>query len=305
MRILVTGAAGFIGSHLGRELRAHGYEVVERDLQDGDLSHPGVFAAALEDSKAEQVIHLAAQVGRAFGEDDLVHTVTSNATMTTLIAHACGQAGVPVLYASTSEVYGDQRGEICRESTRCVEPKNLYGLSKRWGEEALFLYAPEGLQRVRLSMPYGPGAPPGRGRRALDNILWQALHGKPIPIHRGAVRSWCWVGDCVAGIRMVMESGERSDAYGYPSKGVFNIGRDDDPLTMEDLAKRCCKLVGASEDLIELMEPPAAQTVVKNLSMEKLERLGWKPTVDLDEGLPLVEDWIANFDADGHWQAAA
>lgn len=178
-------------------------------------------------------------------------------------------------------------------------PHNAYGLSKRQGEEFLRLYAPKGLQIVRLSMPYGPGAPPGRGRRALDNILHQAHHGQRIPIHKHAERSWCWIGDTVAGIRLVLEEGEEYAHRADDSGGVYNIGRDDQPISMRDLALACCALVGADPDLIDMVDPPAAQTVVKRLATDKLRGLGWEPLTELDEGLPQVYEWIKGFDVDG------
>jgi len=292
MRVLVTGHEGFIGQHLARELHYAGHEVTGFDRDEGDLRHPGAFAGALRRSEAEQVIHLAAQVGREFGEADVRHTIESNALATALVASFCGQAGVPVLYASTSEVYGDQGVKVCHEDGLLALPHNLYGLTKRWGEEVLRLYAPEGLRIVRLSMPYGPGAPPGRGRRALDNMLWQAHHGMAIPVHRGAERSWCHVSDTARGIRMVMEHGQGE---------VYNVGRDDSPAPMLGCALMACDLAGADYDLIELVDPPARQTVVKRLDTSCLRALGWKPEVELLDGMAELLDWVRRFDAQGRF----
>lgn len=311
MRVLITGHRGFIGQHLVPELTDAGHEVAGVDIAstrtyDGiesnvgfDLTKQGAVAAALDGYRPEVVIHLAAQVGRVLGEDDVRYTVRENAEMTTVLARASAERPVRVLYASTSEVYGDQAGLTCTETGRMVLPYNLYGLSKRWGEEALRLYAPQGLQIVRLSMPYGPGAPPGRGRRALDNILHQAHHGLPIPIHHGAERSWCWVGDTVRAIRMVMEEGEQHVRHASTSLGVYNVGRDDVPISMLDLAHKCCVLAEADDELIEVIPAPTGQTVVKRLSTTKLHQLGWMPTVEMDEGLPQVLEWVQRFDALG------
>jgi nucleoside-diphosphate-sugar epimerase len=319
MKVLITGHKGFIGQNLLRELRTNGHDVAGVDILGSetasgnarfelDLLKEGAIAAALDAHAPEIVVHLAAQVGRVLGEDDLRHTVRENAEMTTVLAQACGQRGVRVLYSSSSEVYGDHGGFTCNEATRCLLPHNLYGLSKRWGEEVLRLYAPTGLQIVRLSMPYGPGAPPGRGRRALDNILWQAHHGMQIPIHKGAERSWCWIGDIVRGIRLVLEHGEQHSPTGdppSPSHGVYNIGRDDAPIPMHALALTCCELAEADAALVDLIEPPTAQTVVKRLATAKLRGLGWEPTVGLDEGLPQVLEWVKQYDSDGHRAIAA
>lgn len=286
MRILVTGHRGFIGMHLCAEFESAGYDVCGHDRDEGDLTHPGIFDGVVRDAKPDRVIHLAAQVGRLFGEADVRHTIAANATMTAIVGRSCGSRGIPVLYASTSEVYGDQGDRVCRENGPLALPHNLYGLSKRWGEEALRLYAPEGLQIVRLSMPYGPGAPPGRGRRAMDNFLWWAHHGMRITVHRGAERSWCWVGDTVRGIRLVLEGGAHE---------VYNVGRDDRPLSMLALARKACALADADPALIEVVEPPAAQTVVKRLATSRLRGLGWRPTVELDEGMREVYEWVRQF----------
>jgi nucleoside-diphosphate-sugar epimerase len=298
VRILITGHMGFIGQWLWRELERTGHEAVGVDIrqaQNGvcDLRKPGVFTEQLGFHEADYVVHLAAQVGREFGEDDVEHTISSNVTMSALVGRACAERGVPLLYASSSEIYGDQGDDEVHESTKPRLPHNLYGLTKRQGEEVLALYGPPELAICRLSMPYGPGAPPGRGRRAMDNIIWQAQHGRPITIHRGAERSWCWVGDLVSAMRLIIEAGAR---------GPFNVGRDDRPLSMEQLARWVCNLTDADESLIELVDPPPNQTVVKRLSTDKVRGMGWKPRIELGQGLPAMLRWIAHFDAKGKYK---
>lgn len=290
MKILVTGHRGFIGQHLVRELRTAGHEVVGHDREDGDLTFPRVFRRRLDAESPDRVVHLAAQVGRLFGEKDLRHTFDSNALMTGFIAKACGERGIPVAYSSTSEVYGDQGNAICYEDGPTVLPHNLYGLTKSWGEDVLRLYAPDGLRILRLSMPYGPGAPPGQGRRAMDNFIWAAQHGQPITVHRGAERSWCHVSDTVRGIRLAIEQGQDE---------VYNVGRDDRPISMLSLAVAVCELVGAPTSLIVEIDPPSAQTVVKRLSTKRLRALGWEPEYELAEGLVEMIGWISTFDAEG------
>src|SRR5690348_4503038 len=104
MRILVTGAAGFIGQHLVAELNAAGYDGYESDIVYGrrnqDLRDPNVVNAILDLNETDVVVHLAAQVGRLFGEDDLRHTIESNAAMTAIVARACGESGIRLCYAS-------------------------------------------------------------------------------------------------------------------------------------------------------------------------------------------------------------
>ena len=189
-----------------------------------------------------------------------------------------------MVYVSSSEVYGDQGDHLITEAdTYAALPHNVYGLSKRWGEEAAQLYAPDGLLILRLNMPYGPRQEGGWGSCALIQVMQKALHRQPIPIHRGAERSWCWAGDTASAIRLVME---KSDG------GVFNIARDDDPTPMLDVARKACELTDAPLDLIREVDAPSRQTVVKRLSSEKLRALGWQPEVDLDEGMQRTLEWV-------------
>lgn len=305
MRVGITGIEGFIGVWLRDELRRRGHTVCGIDKNtptdmaavQADLLDREVAARWLDMEEPDAVVHLAAQVGRVFGEEDLKHTVASNAVMTTLVARACGERNIRIAYASTSEVYGDQGDIECDEYGGPFSlPHNLYGLSKRWGEEVCELYAPDDLVVYRPSMPYGPGVRPGRGRAALPNMLWQAVNGLLIPVHRGSERSWCWIGDTVAAMATALEAAT-GGALGTPA--VFNIGRDDDPMPMCAIAERACYLTGASYDLIEKIDPPENQTVVKRLSTGRIRDLGWEPKVSLRDGIDRTLAWVRRFDEHG------
>lgn len=388
MRILITGGAGFIGSHLLRELADYGHEVAALDREpydlfgrivdyQGDLLEPSgkptswALDLALQHHDPDVVIHLAAQVGRQFGEDAPAVAALDNVGMTALVARSCAEHrthGLPngplLVYASTSEVYGDlgdataveNRGyELAHEPARWSIyrdlPHNVYGLTKRQAEEVAALYtlrhgeveletiwpvdtipptgagaivhvpgdeiaqvqvrtraAPNGgLQVIRPSMPYGPGLPPGRGRAAIVNFLWQAHFGASLTVHRGAERSWCWIGDCVRGIRLVVERGEVATSYEdwRAGIGVYNVGRDDASAPMVEVASKAVRMAGQAhidrlsiDDFIILIDPPGRQTIVKRLSTAKLRALGWEPFVDLEQGMELTyrhlleHDWM-------------
>lgn len=270
----------------------NGHQVKFIDVRYGspghDLRDPETITEFLA-HKPDAVVHLAAKVGRLFGEDNPLETVTDNAGMTALVAKACGEAEVRLVYASTSEVYGDRRHTTCYESdTLTTLPHNIYGLSKRHGEDICRLYAPKGLTIWRISMPFGPGLPAGRGRAAIINMLYQALYRMPIVVHRGSERSWCWVGDTVRAMRYTIE-----DSYA----AVYNIGRDDNPTTMLNVAKIACDLTGAPYSLIEEVDPPERQTVVKRLGTDKIRSLGWKPEVSLEEGMKRTLEWVKSLPA--------
>ena len=274
MKITVTGAGGFLGGHLVPELQQAGHTVDGFDRRDGDLSQPGQASYLIQRSSPEVVVHLAAQVGRQFGEIDPTFTITSNATVTALVAKATVDVGARLVYLSSSEIYGDLDGADVHEDTTPALPTNLYGLTKRWGEEVARLYDKQATI-VRLSMPYGPGLPPGKGRAAIVNFLAAAHYREPITVHRDSERCWCWIGDTVRGLRMVIESG---------FTGIFNLGRDDNPTSMMTVAEIAGETVGVIPEIIEV-PAPADQVLVKRLKTTRLRSLGWAPTVDLEDGM--------------------
>lgn len=294
MRILITGYRGFIGQHLKHELEEAGHTVIGVDMltdPTDDLRIPGVAQRVVDAHLPDCVVHLAAKVGRLFGEDNPAETIVDNAAMTALVAQAAASQGARLVYASTSEVYGDNGENECDELTGpFVIPHNIYGLSKKWGEDACQLYAPRDLAILRFSMPYGPGLPAGRGRAAIINMLWQASRREHIPVHKGAERSWCWIGDTVRAARLVIESWKG---------GAYNVGRDDNPVLMRRVAGIACELTDAPYSLIKEIEAPKKQTVVKRLATGRVRALGWLPTVELEEGMERTLEWVNQLGEDG------
>ena len=321
MKITLIGGGGFIGSHLARELVEHDHDVLVLDPASPLIEVDGVQYARRSapdylDLAAGRnvVVHLAAAVGRVFGEDSPALTIESNASLTASVARWCRLDGQRLVYVSTSEVYGDVGTRVAREddaSAAWALPHNLYGLSKRWGEEVATLYAvgaarrdveearpTAGLQIVRPSMPYGPGLPAGRGRATNMNIKDKKEQRERIPTHAGAERSWCWIGDLVAGIRLVVERGQVAESVADVASGwgCYNAGRDDAPVPMLYVARQACFLAGLSEAeaerLIDVVPAPDNQTVVKRLSTSKLRNLGWSPRVDLEQGMTETRRWL-------------
>lgn len=295
MKLLLTGGAGFLGTHLAFELEQAGHEVVVVDIANSrwhDLRFPEIVETVFTEHEDTSIcVHLAAKVGRLFGEEEPMETITDNVGMTALVAQACGKRGIRLAYASTSEVYGDNGEEACDEDEGpWTLPHNLYGISKLFGEDVCRHYAPSGLTIFRFSMPYGPGLPAGRGRAAIINMLHQALHERQIPVHRGAERSWCYVTDTVRAVRMVLEQ---------TKGGAFNIGRDDAAVPMLHVAELACELADTTPGRIKVIDPPEMQTVVKRLSTDKIRALGWEPEVDLIEGMVRTMEWVVTLDEQG------
>lgn len=316
MRIAVTGAAGYIGGHLVRELQARGHEVFPQDAHDdGSVS---TFSLASEEGRREWlsesapdlVVHLAARYGRVWCEDDLIATAGVNAGLTAELARDCGRAGIRLLYVSSSEVYGVAAmlpGPVTEEAI--LRPLNMYGLTKKWGEEASMAYAEPGLAIARLNMPYGPPAilpEPGTiphhsgrvgdtGYNALHTMLWQASHDMPIVVHKGTERCYTWIGDAIRGLVLVIESGKA---------GTWNICRDDDYISSAALAWRCVELARSASSVIE-KEPDGQITPRKHLDGTRLRQLGWRPSVSLEDGMRETLPYIALFDREGRWRGDA
>ncbi len=278
MKILCTGAAGFLGSRLAPVLVDRGHLVFCVDRDDADLVFPGQTRLLIEASGPDVVVHLAANPGRVFGEENATHTVTTNTIATINVAKACADAGAALCYISTSEVYGtacDHQRHPVDETTPLGEPRNLYAASKAWGEQAARLYAPENLTIIRPSMPFGPGMATGHGRAALPSMIASLLRGEPYTVHAATKRSWIYVDDLVRGMADVIERGT----------GIYNVGRDDDLRDMIDVAHLACDVLDLDIALLSVNQPDDTITRVKDISMAKLRGLGWRPEVDLVDGI--------------------
>lgn len=275
MRILITGGHGFIGSHLARELRRH--EVTTVDLPHGNFAEPYVARRIIEAAKPEYVVHLAARYGRLLCRDEPHRAVTDNASATTEIASVCAERGTPILYASSSEVYGDHGTETITEDSELRMPTTIYGLSKRWGEEALRLYMPDELLCVpRFNMLYGPDQRAGYGCCALAQFIRKAIDGEPFTVHRGATRSWLYISDAVRAIRGLIE-GDHT--------GVWHIGNAYDRRGMEELADLVIQGTGGLSPFTIEQAPPD-QIVHKVYDSSKIEdALNWRPAISLEDGV--------------------
>ncbi len=128
---------------------------------------------------------------------------------------------------------------------------------------------------LRLHNPYGQGVEPGQGKGALPTMLWQAERREPIPTFAGEARSWCWIGDAVRGIRLVLEQAARESSTSAPTPS-----RSRSPTRPASPVE----LTGAPQDLIQEVEPPPGR-VTPRISVERLRSLGWRAEVGLDEGM--------------------
>ena len=246
MRVLVTGGRGFIGSHVCDALRDAGHEAVALGRIDGDLAEEGVAARLLDEHRPDAVVHLAAVMP---GDERLVQ----NAPIAGLVAAACAARGVPLFHGSSTSVYADE---------------TPYAESKRASEEAA-----AGATMLRFHFPYGPG----QRRGAIPTMLRQALAGEPVVVYRGWERSFCFARDVAEAVVLLVEHGEL---------GAWDVGRDDDRRTLEEIARLACRAAGAPESLLDVVEPPPGPALVlETLDVEPLRALGWRPAVGLDHGV--------------------
>jgi nucleoside-diphosphate-sugar epimerase len=274
MKVLVTGASGFVGRALVDELR-HGdgaYDVHPLGRSEGDLAAPGTAEAVVGEAGPDVVVHAAARIGVVRCEEEPELALRSNVLAAALVGRAAAEHGARLVYVSTSDVYGSA---VAADEETPPAPESLYAHTKLWGEQVAALYASEGLMLLRLANPYGPGVDAGQGKGALPTMLQQAAARERIPVFRGEARTWCWIDDVVRAIRLVLASGE---------EGTFNIGADGEPVSLVDVARLACELTGAPQDLIEEVEPPPGR-VMTRISIERLRGLGWRPEVSLDDGM--------------------
>jgi nucleoside-diphosphate-sugar epimerase len=279
MRVLVTGASGFVGRALVEELRhaAGAYEVHPLGRDDGDLAREGVADAAVADAQPDAAVHAAARIGVVRCSEEPELAIRSNALATALVARAAAAQGARLVYLSTSDVYGSA---VAADEETPPAPDSLYALTKLWGEQAAALYAPERLAILRLANPYGPGIDAGQPKGAVPTMLRQADAREPIPVFRGEARSFCWIGDVVRAIRLVLEAG---------AEGTLNVGSDGEPIALADVARLACDLTGAPHDLIEEVDPPPGR-VTTRIATERVRALGWRAELPLDEGMRRLLD---------------
>ncbi len=253
MRVLVTGGRGFLGGHVCEALVAAGHEAIPLGRVDGDLSEPGVIARLLDEPSPAAVVHLAAVMP---GDERLAQ----NAPITELVARACAERGVRLLHGSTTAVYADD---------------TPYAESKRASEQAA-----GDATLLRFAFPYGPG----QRRGAVPTMLRQALDREPIVVYRGWERSFCFAADAARAVVLLLDA---------KATGAHDVGRDDDPRTLLEIAQIACRLAAAPEDLIEVVDPPAGPApVLDRLDLGALHELGWRPEVGLEDGMGRTLEWL-------------
>lgn len=297
-RVLVTGGAGFIGSHLCERLLDLGYEVICMDNlftgQKDNIRHlmnnpyfEFVRQDVLEDIYVEcdQIYNLACPASPVHYQYDPVKTIK-----TSFIGalHALGLAkrcNARVLQASTSEVYGDPEVHPQPETYwGHVNPdgiRSCYDEGKRAAETLFFDYHRQHgvkIKVVRIFNTYGPNMRSDDGR-VVSNFICQALRGEDITIYGDGsqTRSFCYVDDLVDALIKMMNSDEEFT-------GPVNLGNPGE-FTMLELAQKVIELTGSKSKIVYMPLPQDDPTQRKPVIDLAKEKLNWAPTIPLEEGL--------------------
>ncbi len=303
-RAVVTGGAGFLGSHLCDLLRAREWEVVAVDnfltgnpdnvahLADDRaftlLEHDVIHGVPV-DGAVDAVFHLASPASPPEYHAHPIATLEVGSVGTRHALDLARANGARFLVASTSEIYGDPLVHPQPESyfgnVNSVGPRSVYDEAKRYAEAITMAYHREfdvDTRIVRIFNTYGPrlGASDGR---VVSNFLAQAMRGEPLTVYGDGkqTRSFCFVSDEIAGLLALLES---------EHVGPMNIGNPTE-FTMLELAELVLEVTGARSELV--FEPlPLDDPKQRRPDISLAESvLDWHPQVGLREGLALTHDW--------------
>ncbi len=298
-RTLVTGGAGFVGSHLIDRLLERGNEVLCVDnLFTGArrniahlhnhprlefLRHDVTFPLYVE---VDEIYNLACPASPIHYQHDPVQTTKTSVIGAINMLGLAKRLKVPILQASTSEVYGDPAIHPQEESywgnVNPIGVRSCYDEGKRCAETLFFDYHRQhglDVKVARIFNTYGPRMHPNDGR-VVSNFVVQALAGQPITIYGngGQTRSFCYVSDLVDGLMKLMDS--PADVT-----GPINIGNPVE-FTIRELAEEVIRLTGSSSELIEMPLPQDDPKQRQPNITQAREKLRWEPTIPLAEGLP-------------------
>jgi UDP-glucuronate decarboxylase len=297
-RILVTGGAGFVGSHLCDALLAAGHEVLCADnFFTGNkanieslLDHP-YFELIRHDVtfplyvEVDEIYNLACPASPIHYQHDPVQTLKTSVHGAINMLGLAKRLKARILQASTSEVYGDPNVHPQPEeywgNVNPIGPRSCYDEGKRCAETLFFDYHRQfrlQIKVARIFNTYGPRMHPNDGR-VVSNFIVQALRGDPITIYGDGkqTRSFCFVSDLVEGLRRLMDGPEEVT-------GPINLGNPGE-FTMIELAEAVIRLTGSASRMAFRPAPVDDPRQRQPDITKARSKLGWEPTIPLEQGL--------------------
>ena len=304
MRILVTGGAGFIGSHLckfllnkghevicldnfftGRKrniyslLRNHRFRIIPHDITDTQIRMDQKIPQGID-----QIYNLACPASPIHYQFDPIETIKANTIGVVNVLEFAKLNGAKVLQASTSEIYGDPlehpQKETYKGNVSTLGPRACYDEGKRVAETLFMEYHREyklPIRIVRIFNTYGPNMDEGDGR-VVSNFIIQALRNKSITIYGDGnqTRSFCYVDDLIEGLYKMMNQNT--------TIGPINLGNPGE-FTMNELSKRVLKMINSKSKII-YKELPQDDPLQRKPDIELAKKiLKWEPKINLDNGL--------------------
>ena len=311
-RVLVTGGAGFLGSFLCERLLKENCDVVCVDnfytgtkrnivhLLENPyfelMRHDITFPLYLE---VDEIYNLACPASPVHYQNDPVQTTKVNVHGAINMLGLAKRLKAKILQASTSEVYGDPTVHPQREDYRgnvnCIGPRSCYDEGKRCAETLFFDYRRQHKTRIKVARifnTYGPRMHPNDGR-VISNFIVQALLGRDITVYGDGrqTRSFCFVDDLIDGLFRLMNS---PDDF----TGPVNIGNPGE-YTILELADKIITLTGAKSTIVYKPLPQDDPLQRKPDITLALEKLGWNPVTDLENGLQRTIDYFKNLNYNG------
>jgi UDP-glucuronate decarboxylase len=307
-RVMVTGGAGFLGSHLIDQLLTRGDEVlcvdnlftgtkqnIEHVLKHERfefLRHDITFPLYVE---VDEIYNLACPASPIHYQHDPVQTTKTSVIGAINMLGLAKRTGAKIFQASTSEVYGDPSVHPQPEGywghVNPIGPRSCYDEGKRCAETLFFDYHRQHglpIKVVRIFNTYGPRMHPADGR-VVSNFIIAALRNEPIPIYGDGLqtRSFCYVDDLIDGFLKLMDSDSAIT-------GPINIGNPGE-FTMRELAERVIALTGSKSEICYQPLPQDDPKQRRPDIAQAQQKLSWQPTIALDEGLTRTIDYFRAF----------
>jgi len=297
MKILLTGAAGFLGSHISKKLIDNDHEVIGLDdLSTGSIknieqlvNHPKYSLIEHDvripyQANVDAILNFACPASPVNYQKDPVRTIETNFLGMINLLHLANETGARIIQASTSEIYGDPAESPQKESywgnVNPIGIRSCYDEGKRAAETLCFDYRRQynlDTRVIRIFNTYGPNMAIGDGR-VVSNFIVQALRNEPINIYGDGkqTRSFCYVSDLVEGIYKLLLLNENPNT-------PINLGNPNE-FTILELAKVVIEITNSKS---EIVNHPLPQDDPKqrcpDISLAK-SSLNWKPTIELREG---------------------